>query len=464
MGIYPMSFPNVVRASTLGISLLLRKSRVCSHENHRPSNLVIPDAGSQDHLILCPQCDMLVALPPVASGLKAKCPRCKATLTSHWEEPRKQPIGYAFSALLMLVLANLFPFINMRVAGITNEIKLLQIPLVMVAEDYASMAMLFMVLVQLIPAFCMLAIILLCTKVHLPQRLKIGLAKVLFLCRSWCMVEIFLAGVLVSFVKLMAYGGIGIGASFIPYCLFCLLQVRAFQCVDRRWLWQDIEPAPALSNLLQTGLTGLHQGVRSCQCCTAILPAAQIKCPRCHSVGHLRRRHSLQWTMALLVTSIILYIPSMLLPIMTTEVLGNKIPATVMAGVILLWADGSYPVAMVIFIASIMVPSLKMLAIGWLCLDANRKDNARADSELMHLIYEIVEFVGRWSMIDVFVIAVLSALVRMGKLMSIYPSIGALLFAMVVILTMFAAMAFDPRLTWDRVNKTIKKEPQGDGK
>jgi len=116
----------------------------------------------------------------------------------------------------------------------------------------------------------------------------------------------------------------------------------------------------------------------------------------------------------------------------------------------------------VIFIASIMVPSLKMLAIGWLCWNASGR--GQRDSERMHLIYEIVEFVGRWSMIDVFVIAVLSALVRMGQLMNVYPATGALLFALVVILTMIAAMTFDPRLTWDRVREHTTKEPRLDGK
>ncbi len=117
-----------------------------------------------------------------------------------------------------------------------------------------------------------------------------------------------------------------------------------------------------------------------------------------------------------------------------------------MAGVILLWSEGSYPVALVIFIASIMVPTLKMIAIARLCWNAN--GNGARDSERMHLIYEVVEFVGRWSMIDVFVIAVLSALVRMGGLMNIYPAIGAVMFALVVVMTMFSAMTFDPRLLW----------------
>ncbi|AHM74670.2 membrane integrity-associated transporter subunit PqiA [Yersinia hibernica] len=419
-------------------------------------------SGQSGNIILCRQCDMTVALPSLPYGTKAVCPRCKTTLTAQWDEPRKRPVGYAISALFMLLLANMFPFVNMRVAGITSEITLIQIPKVMVADNYASMATLFMVLVQLIPAFCMVAIILLCLRVRMPHRWKALIAKVLFQFKTWCMVEIFLAGVLVSFVKLMAYGQIGIGSSFVPYCLFCLLQVRAFQCVDRHWMWQDIAPAPALSQPLIAGQTGLRQGLRSCACCTAILPQAQVECPRCHTHGYIRRRNSLQWTMALLVTSIMLYIPANLLPIMITESLGNQMNSTIMAGVIFLWSEGSYPVAMVIFIASIMVPSLKMLAIGWLCWDA--KGKGKTDTERMHFIYEIVEFVGRWSMIDVFVIAVLSSLVRIGQLMSIYPAIGALLFAMVVILTMFAALTFDPRLTWDRINETTQKEPQGDGK
>ncbi|MDU5192664.1 MAG: paraquat-inducible protein A, partial [Mixta calida] len=163
-----------------------------------------------------------------------------------------------------------------------------------------------------------------------------------------------------------------------------------------------------------------------------------------------------------LLTSFLIYIPANIMPIMVTEALGDKMSSNIMAGVILLWSDGSYPVALVIFIASIMVPSLKMLAIGWLCWDA--RGHGSRDSEKMHLVYEVVEFVGRWSMIDVFVIAVLSALVRIGQLMNIYPAVGALLFAAVVILTMFAAMTFDPRLTWDREPENNLKESSLDGK
>lgn len=417
-----------------------------------------------DQWMLCPQCDLMTQLPELNPGSKASCPRCGTTLTANWVEPQRRPTGYALAALFMLVLANLFPFVNMHVAGMSSEITLLRIPQVMVSEDYSSLATLFMVFVQAVPAACMVVILLLVSHVKLALPVKRAMARILFKIKTWGMSEIFLAGVLVSFVKLMAYGDIGIGTSFIPWCLFCVLQLRALQCVDRRWIWNRISPTPTLSAEPVAAISGLHQGLRSCSCCTAILQADQLVCPRCSTRGHVRRRHSLQWTMALLITSFLLYIPANLMPIMITEALGSKITSTIMAGVILLWSEGSYPVALVIFIASIMVPSLKMMAIGWLCWDANSKGEAHHDSERMHKIYEVVEFVGRWSMIDVFVIAVLSALVRMGQLMNIYPATGALLFAIVVILTMFAAMTFDPRLTWDRVREKSLEEPSIEGK
>ncbi|MCU6679920.1 membrane integrity-associated transporter subunit PqiA [Leclercia tamurae] len=401
-----------------------------------------------DRHILCSQCDMLVALPALEHGHKAACPRCGTTLTTRWDAPRQRPTAYAIAALFMLLLSNLFPFIYMKVGGITSQVHLLEIPGVMFSEDYASLGTFFMLFVQIVPAFCLMVILLLVNRVQMPRALKIRLARILFQLKSWGMAEIFLAGILVSFVKLMAYGDVGVGSSFIPWCLYCVLQLRAFQCVDRRWAWDDIAPAPVLAQKLKVGVPGIHQNLRLCACCTAILPVDQHVCPRCETKGHVRRKNSLQWTMALLVTSIMLYLPANILPIMITNLLGDEMPSTIMAGVVLLWGEGSYPVALVIFIASIMVPTLKMIAIAWLCWDA--KGHGKRDSERMHLIYEVVEFVGRWSMIDVFVIAVLSALVRIGGLMSIYPAIGALMFALVVIMTMFAAMTFDPRLSWDR--------------
>lgn len=407
--------------------------------------------------ILCPRCDLLVALPPLEHGYKAACPRCDATLITQWRAPGQRSVAYALAALLMLLPSGLFPLITVTVAGVSSEVTLLDIPRLILSEDDLSPAIFFLLFVLLAPVGGLIIILLLASRTPMPRRVKVALACLLFHLKRWGMAEIFLAAVLVSLVKLMAYGTIGTGSSFIPWCLFCLLQLYAFQCVDRHWLWNNIAPAPYPDLPLRVGETGLRQGVRACPCCRAILPAVEPVCPRCHATGYLRRKHSLQWTMALLLTSLMLWLPANILPMMMTDLSGDKTPSTIIAGVILLWGEGSYPVAAVIFIASIMLPGLKMLSIGWLCWDAS--GHGKSGRRSTRLIYEIVEFVGRWSMIDIFVIAVLSALVRLGTLVNIYPAMGTPVFASVVIITMFAAITFDPRLSWDRVAASGHKEP-----
>ncbi|MGP1955573.1 MAG: membrane integrity-associated transporter subunit PqiA [Arsenophonus sp. NC-PY1-MAG3] len=405
--------------------------------------------------ILCPKCDLLVALPVLEQGTKASCPRCHTVLFAKWKYLANQPTAtiIAISALVMLFISGLFPYVKISIMGIENQISIFDIAHVMFEINYASLGLFFIFFVVAIPAFCMVAIILLCQRVNLPIWLKINLARTLFQMKTWCMVEIFLAAVLVSFIKLMAYCKITFGISFIPYCFFCLLQVRAFQCLDRYWLWQQIGEVPQLEIQLQEGKSGISQDVRSCHICMAIL-AIKIKyCPRCHVKGYVRRPNSLQNTMALLLSSLILYIPANILPVMITNTLSTRLDSTIMSGVILLLGDDSYLIAIIIFITSIMVPSLKIVALGWLCFNA--KGYGNQDSVKMHFIYKLVELVGRWSMIDVFVISILSSMMQMGPLMNVLPALGVILFASVVILTMFSAITFDPRLTWDRCNVVL---------
>ena len=143
----------------------------------------------------------------------------------------------------------------------------------------------------------------------------------------------------------------------------------------------------------------------------------------------------------------LLYVPANVYPIMITTSLGHTEPSTIIGGVITLWQHGSYPIAAVIFIASILVPVSKLIAMAWLCLKVPRDGDLKSVSRTR--LYRVTEFIGRWSMVDVFVVAILVALIRAGNLMSIAPGPAALAFGAVVVLTMLAAMAFDPRLIWD---------------
>ncbi|KRP89756.1 paraquat-inducible protein A [Pseudomonas lactis] len=170
-------------------------------------------------------------------------------------------------------------------------------------------------------------------------------------------------------------------------------------------------------------------------------------CTRCGALIHARRPNSLTRTWALLITAAILYIPANLLPIMTVSSLGQGDPSTIMSGVIQLVQHGMYPIAAVVFIASILVPTFKLVGIGLLLFSVQRHQPLSAQQRIV--MYRFIEFIGRWSMLDIFVIAILVALVNFGRLASIEANLGAAAFASVVILTMFAAVTFDPRLIWD---------------
>ena len=164
---------------------------------------------------------------------------------------------------------------------------------------------------------------------------------------------------------------------------------------------------------------------------------------------HLRKSNSLQKSLALLITATILYIPANLYPIMITDQLGKSEESTILGGVVLLIKLGSVPIAAVIFIASVMVPLGKMISMYYLIWSVKSRSAGHKQRTVM---YQITELVGKWSMVDVFVVAILVALVHLGGLLVIRPGIAALSFAGVVIVTMVAAESFDPRLIWDQLD------------
>ncbi|MBK1826437.1 paraquat-inducible protein A [Haloferula rosea] len=200
-----------------------------------------------------------------------------------------------------------------------------------------------------------------------------------------------------------------------------------------------------------------EQGLASCHTCGRLSPVASGRCPRCDTPLHLRKPESLTRTWALLAAAVLFYIPAMGLPVMRVSGLGGGEDSTIMSGVITFWQMGSYPVAIIIFTASVLIPILKILALIWLCLAAGGK--LGGSSRALATTYHITELVGRWSMVDVFVVAILACLVRLGSLMTITPGPAALSFAAVVILTMFSAMSFDPRLLWDQRRRMTTPAP-----
>ena len=170
-------------------------------------------------------------------------------------------------------------------------------------------------------------------------------------------------------------------------------------------------------------------------------------CPRCGAVLYSRKPDSMSRTWGLLIAAIILYIPANVYPILTVISFGRETTSTIIGGVIDLAASGQWVVAAIVFVASVFVPVFKILALLFLVLSVQLKWRARPRSRT--LLYRFTEFIGRWSMIDIFMISILIALVKLQALATVTAGPGAIAFAAVVIITMFAAMTFDPRLIWD---------------
>jgi paraquat-inducible protein A len=202
-----------------------------------------------------------------------------------------------------------------------------------------------------------------------------------------------------------------------------------------------------------SSLTAADLGLLSCHDCGLLSKStgdhAAGKCSRCGSHLHLRKVNSIARTWALLISAFILYIPANLLPVMQTGSIFGSQRDTIFSGVVYLWNTGSEPIALLILFASIMVPIAKLLALAWLVISVQRGSLWRPLERTK--IYRVAEFIGRWSMIDIYVVALLVTLVQFGGLAVIHPAGGAIAFGAVVVLTMIAAMTFDPRLIWDSI-------------
>ena len=281
------------------------------------------------------------------------------------------------------------------------------------------------------------------------------------------MVEVMMLGILVALVKIADLAtvipGIGMFAVFALIILIAAMTVS----FDPREIWTRIQwvdgkapQAAETTNPEQQGtvstdapgvMTGIKHGLVSCGACGLLARPVNVDdpgyCPRCGKALALRRHDTIQRTWALLIAAAICYIPANLMPVMNTTTPTYAEKNTIMNGVILLYTSGSWPLALIVLVASVIIPLTKILTLAYLLMTVqfrkagNRRERVR--------LYRRVEIIGRWSMLDVFVVTFVVALVQLQPLMSVEPGAGVIFFAAVVVLTMLAAEHFDPRLIWD---------------
>lgn len=412
-------------------------------------------------MLACEECGLVIKIPELSCGQKGSCPRCDHTVIKKIRLPYHRVVAYGIACLIMLLLSVSFPFMSFSVNGMGQEITLLNTAETLQHFENSALAILLILTVLILPAVYILLMLYLyyhAAKVkhlgHINNRPKTvkHLCRVLFKIQPWLMVDVFLIGVLISLVKISALADIGLGNSFWAFCIYSFLVVKCVALVDRTWLWQQFFPMQQIKGV-DVGDSHLDHNHVACHMCNQLNPmltAKHGKCLRCESDLHpYKPQYSLQYAWAYLLVSIVFYIPANLYPMMYTVSLGESEGSTIIGGVILLWEMGSWPIAIVILIASILIPVSKILTLIYLYYSARKRSNDCSYIAIKRMrLYRMTEFIGRWSMIDIFVIAILVAVVQLQNLMSISPGPAAICFAFVVIFTMLSAMSFDPRLFW----------------
>lgn len=399
---------------------------------------------------------MVSAIPVLRPGQHASCPRCGHVLARRYLHPVQRSIALAASALITLLIAVAFPFISVDAGGLDNQIELSQTASTLLQSHQPIVAFIVACTAIVLPGLYLAGVIAMQANVlrTVPKAYSDVIARLFSQLHPWMMADVFIVAALVSLVKLTGMVDVQLGASFWAYCVFALLLLMTTRSVDIDWLWYRLAGEPETPEDIRCGMNAAAQQVTGCPTCGLInhlSPLHPSSCIRCGTVLHARKPHSLQYTWALLLTAMILYIPANAYPMMITTSLGQSHAATIIGGMMELWQHGSQPIAVVIFVASVLVPILKMLVLillSWLV-----KHPGPLSALQKTRLYHLTEFVGRWSMVDVFVVAIMVALIQSGNLMSVLPGPAALAFCAVVITTMLAAMAFDPRLLWDTQGK-----------
>lgn len=409
------------------------------------------DASRPVPTIACHECGTVQRMRILPQGGVARCGRCGATLYRQQRDSIEHTLLLTLAALILFVIAHTFPFLTFELEGRADTSTLLSGVKRLYEQGMWPLALLVLLTATVVPLAWLLSV----TYVFLPLRLghmPWGIARVFRiteLLRPWAMMEVYLLGVIVAYVKLSDLARLELGIALFAFVGLIVLMIAAEAVLEPHEIWRRLGPQAAARRLPpRPGRT-----LVSCHDCDQLallgpLPArVTAHCPRCGAAMHRRKPDSIARTWALVVTAAILYVPANLLPVMTVIYFGRGEPDTILSGVKQLIQAGMWPVALLVFFASITVPVLKLIGLVFLLITVQRRSRWRLRDR--SLVYRLIEQVGRWSMVDIFMISILVALVDLGSIATIEPGVGAICFAAVVIITMFASMSFDPRLIWD---------------
>lgn len=433
--------------------------------------------GFNKKIAVCASCDMLLEDIETDYNTSTFCPRCGHRIYSQINYSLDKTLSLSLTGIILYFPAVLLPLVTMDTLGMEGSGTILDSIVVLYDSGFYLVAVMvfltaiFFPLLKLISMFTVSLLL----KFRIKCRCLYLLLRTYMHIDEWGMPEVYMIGLLVTIIKMYPMSSIEYNTGFFCFAAFMLITLMLSVCIDPKYFWDLMEitgvTAEKKSISLETcllpdketrisdidSLYAMKAGIAVCHDCHKILclgnrkgeKTLRHKCYRCGARVHYRKPRSIEHTWALVVTAIILFLPANMLPMMKVDYLGVPQYSTILDGIIYFFEDGAYGIGVVILTASILVPLFKIVGIMMILLSIHFKWK----SWLKHkaLMFRFIEFVGRWSMLDIFVVALLQAIVNFGFLTSIEAASAATYFTGVVVFTMFAAISFDPRLLWDAV-------------
>lgn len=405
----------------------------------------------------CPGCGLLQSVPALAPGHSAYCRRCGTTLQRVGRHPLEHSLALATAAGILLVVVCATPLMSVETAGITHLAGLFSGPQELARRGMAELALVVLFVTVAAPFGKLLGTVyvLVGLRMRRPPRHLCRVFVMVERLGPWAMIDVLILGVFVAYVKLGDLVTIRVGPGVIALCALTFVMAWFDGALDRQSVWQALERSTPVAvpkdRPVAPRSTTSPVGCEACGMVSFAL-AQDARCPRCDSPLHARKPDSLSRTWGLVIAAAILYVPANVYPVLTVMQLGAGAPSTILGGVRELVSARMYPLAALVFFASIAVPVLKLIGLS-VMLVATQMGRATWLRDRTRL-YHVVRQIGRWSMVDIFMESLLGALVRFGSVITIEPGVGAVAFCAVVVLTMIAAETFDPRLMWDAATES----------
>lgn len=395
------------------------------------------------HIRLCPGCELPVDAITLEQGHNAHCPRCGTLLYRGGQPSLSGDLALAITCLLLFIPSHFFEYISIRLFGVMIPATLPQGVFALWNEGYFALAVLVLFCSSIAPLLLCLSVIgaHAALRFRYFQLLRTSLILIHHL-KVWVMLDVFLVSVAISCFKLKDYSDILIGPGLIGLVLLQLFTVLLLSRISTRRYWETWRSEVDY----ELSIKQVH-----CHNCHLSQPE-NGHCVRCQHKLYHRKPNSIERTTAYLLAATVAIFPANFIPISILLTNGQRQEDTIFSGVASLIKSGMWGIALIIFVASIVVPVFKIIGLAYLLLAIKFKRQVNRRHRMM--IYRGVKWIGKWSVMDLFVISIMLTLVDRGQILDFTPGYGAVAFGMVVVLTMLAAESLDPRLIWDSPDST----------